>query len=145
MLILNLVHFLCIDPWICSDNPQYHDWLINLDMALFRNNAIQAGLISSEESENLSATTRSGSQVHNALLLAYAKRGGRKSFLRLLDTLKLMRESGNKKWLQLVNLLPVTEQGTYCACLLAGEVNEKTQLANFRKIILVGNTIAFLV
>ena len=97
------------------NDPQYYDWLIQLDMRDFRDTALRENLIEGREEELLCATARSGNQVHNALLLAIARREGETSFHRLLDTLKSMGESRNKKWLQLVKLLPVTDQGMYFA------------------------------
>ena len=94
-----------VDPWKHSEYRVHHDWLLRLDMVHFRNRAFQAGLISIEEKETLNATSRSGPQVHNDMLLSYAQTGGEKSFRNLLATLKLMGARNDEKRLQLSKLL----------------------------------------
>ena len=84
-------------------------------MVHFRNKAFHSGLINSEEKETLIATSRSGPQVHNDLLLSYAQTGGEKYFRRLLETLRLMGDRNDEKRLQLSKLLPSCTKGMFTA------------------------------
>ena len=104
---------LFLDPWKHPEYHEHHDWLLRLDMVLLRNRAFQAGLISFEEKETLIATSRSGPQVHNDLLLSYAQGGGQKSFQRLLNTLKSMGDRYDETRFQLSKLLPCNTHGMF--------------------------------
>ena len=93
------------DPWQHVNFRDHLGWLMELDMDAFRNKALQAGLISAAQRDDLAALVTDGPLVHNSSLLSFVKAGGRKTFRLLLDTLSLMGERMSGKQQELFKLL----------------------------------------
>ena len=113
MFLVVFVLFSSSDPWKRAEYRKHHGTLLSLDMDHLRNRAIQSGLISLEEKKTLIATSRSVPQAHNDLLLSYAQTGGKKSFERLLETLKSMGNRYDHIRTQLSELLSSSLHGMY--------------------------------